>query len=436
MQRNTMVGAVLTVLGLAILAAQPAAAAPQLMTSHGDQIPWYGADVNAMGGTGAALYRGGMSNVLNPAYLALEEGWRLDGGVSLDQHHEDRFQPLFDTFNSYVTDSGIASSRNHGFQTGFAAAHRLLDRGNGRGLSVGFSVADRYPFAYEFDEELRNPSPFDDPRDAIMQARNREITGTLRSFSLGVGGDLIDRVALGAAVHYNTGTRKDARSVRDFFVSDGDSSYATLDEHDLSGVNFTVGLRGVISERVEVGVAWESSFDATGDLVRERVGHGAWTADTVDGTVSYPNRYRAGLTFRPRTDPVTVLTIELEYAPWQDAETERYPGAGTQRLEDVTDVRIGVQHVFYNGVPVRFGFRHFDSYADRDAATSAFSAGVGAPVGDGLLQVSVELTKITAVMDHQFPYPDNYFGDQFVVDPQARVEDTRFRLAAGYTLAW
>jgi hypothetical protein len=105
-------------------------------------------------------------------------------------------------------------------------------------------------------------------------------------------------------------------------------------------------------------------------------------------------------------------------------------------LRDVVDVRIGLEHVFYNGVPLRFGFRHFDAYADRDAAASIFSAGVGAPVGAGLLHGSVELSKINAVMDHQFEYPDDYFDTQFYTAPEARVEDTRFRLAVGYTIAW
>lgn len=436
MQRNTMAGARLMVLGLAALVAAPALAVPQLMTEYGDQLPWLGADVNAMGGAGAALYQGGMSNVLNPAYLVLESSWRLDAGLALDQHHEDRFLPLFDTFDSYVADAGIASNRTETFQTGFAAAHRVLTTDEGRGLSVGLSLADRYPFGYEFDEELRNPSPFDDPRDAMMEARNRTVTGTLRALSLGVGGTIVERIAFGAAVHYNSGTRSDSHTVRDFWVADGDSSYDASEVHEMSGVNFTVGLRGVINERVEIGVAWESSFDATGDLTRERYGHDAYAAQTVEGTRSYPNRYRAGLTFRPRTDPATIFTMELEYAPWQDVEGELYSGSGESQLNDVMDVRIGLQHVFYNGVPLRFGFRHFDSYADRDASASAFSAGIGAPLGGGVLMGSVELSKITSVMDHQFPYPTDYFGNQFETDPQARVEDTRFRLAVGYTLTW
>ena len=57
-----------------------------------------------MGNTGAALYRGGMSNIYNPAFLIGEESHRLDMGLSLDQQHEDRFVPIFDGFQSFVAD--------------------------------------------------------------------------------------------------------------------------------------------------------------------------------------------------------------------------------------------------------------------------------------------------------------------------------------------
>ena len=65
---------------------------------------------------------------------------------------------------------------------------------------------------------------------------------------------------------------------------------------------------------------------------------------------------------------------------------------------------------------------------------TAFTAGTGASVGDGRLSVSVELAKTSSILTHQFPYPDNYFGDAFVAAPMARVDDTRFRLGVSYAM--
>jgi hypothetical protein len=426
-------------LGVGLLTASvlPASGVPQIMTEYGDQMPWLGAEINAMGNTGTVLYRGGTSNIFNPAMLIREDGHRLDLGVALDQQHEDRFVPIFDGFESYVTDVAIASNRHHYFNSGFAFAGRLL-KGDFP-LSVGVSLADRYPFTYTFEEEVRNPSgqPGND-RDAVLQARNREVTGILRNLSVGAGVDLLDRLSVGAAVHYAFGTRTEVNTVRDF--EEPADSYNHRDEHALDGVNFTLGVRGVVTERVEIGFAWESQLNANGEFNTTRPDTLGDPIAPYEAEVRYPNAYRLGLAFRPRTDPRTVFSLEGEYKPWSelmDSETPR-PDEG-DRLEDTMDLRVGVEHTFYNGMPLRFGFRYYDSYADAEANASVFSAGVGAPFGNGMFSVSLELSKISSVQDHQFPYPEGDPLDPdypFNADPQSRVEDTRFRIGVGYKVGF
>ena len=106
-------------------------------------------------------------------------------------------------------------------------------------------------------------------------------------------------------------------------------------------------------------------------------------------------------------------------------------------LEDVVDFRVGLEHKFYNGVPIRFGFRHFTNYVDKDANSTIFTGGTGFPIGTGLVAVSVEIMKITSFQEHQFPYPENPDGSSsFPVEDEARVEDTRFRIGVSYTVNW
>ncbi len=426
------------VVGLLVTVAGPVHAVPQIMSTYGDQMAWSSAEINAMGGTGTAVYRGGLSNIFNPALLMDEKGYRLDAGVMLDQEHEDRFQPLFDSFDSWVVDAAIATNRNHYWQTGFGAAGRFFEESFPVVLSL--SLADRYPFSYTFDEELRNPSPFppgqgEPARDLIIAERQRKVTGTLRDLSFGLGTNVHQRISVGAAVHYAFGTRNEVNASRDADGIAPDNSYRLEDNFEMSGVNFTLGARGIINERLEVGVAWESQLTATGDRVNTSVNDAGSVVETHEGSIEYPNMFRAGLTFRPRTDPRTTFTVELEYKPWSELNDAEFPGdENPQNLNDVTDVRVGLEHMFYNGIPLRFGFRHFDSYSDRDASASVFSAGVGAPIGGGMLSASLELSKLSSVQAHQFPYPSDYFGDNFRTDAYARVDDTRFRLGLGYKL--
>ncbi len=439
MIKNPATGKMLILVLLGLLAtASTVGAVPQIMTDYGDQMAWRSAEINAMGGTGVALYRGGMSNVYNPAMLSMAEGGRLDFSFSLEQEHEDRFQPLFDSFESYVADAAIASNRHHYWQTGFALAGRPM--GEDSPLVAALSLVDRYAFRYQFDEELRNPSPFppgsgEPARDVIIEERMRDVTGTLRNLSLGFGAEVTSRLSIGASVNYAFGTRHETNTLRDNI--DPDNSYNHQDEMDMKGVNFTLGGRFVVTERVELGVAIESELAADGDL--EQSYYDADTGTAVDTRMAagyrYPQIFRAGLTFRPQTDPRTTFTIEGEFSQWSKFEDSRETGlANIQFLEDTMDVRIGLEHLFYNGVPVRFGFRYYESYLDKDAGSTVFSAGVGMKALEGMVSFSLELGKITSIQPHQFPYPADYWGDSFVTDPDSRVEDTRFRLGAGYTL--
>ena len=432
-RRGLVLLGLLAVLG----AATTALAAPEIMSTYGDQLTWHSASINAMGGTGTAIYRGGISNIYNPAFLAVETSNRFDLGFSLDQETEDRFQPLFDSFENYVNRAAIASNRQHYWDTGFSYAGRILKQQFP--MTVAISLTDRYAFGYIFEEELRSPYIHNDPtqRDQILEDRLYEVSGTLRDLSLGLGFDISEGYSVGAAFHYAFGSRNVSKSVRDTNIPVGgdDESYNNQSDFDLSGVHWTVGFRGKISERVEFGVAWESQLSATGNFAFNNY---SATPDTTimsnyDGYYRYPNSYRAGLTFRPRTDPRTTFSLELEYKPWSEmADSQNSGYDNPQNLSDVTDVRVGLEHLFYNGMPIRFGFRYIDTYADREVSSSVFSAGVGIPFQKGMFSVSLELSKLSAIQEHIFGYPGDYLGEAYETDPQAIVEDTRFRLGVGY----
>ena len=430
----------LLLLGMLLLVGSGSAlATPNFMTDYGDQLPWYSAEINAMGGTGAAMYRGGISNIYNPAFLTLETARRVDAGLALDQSSEDRFQPLFDSFDSYVTDVAIAANRNHYWNTGFGFAARVLE---GRvPATVGVSLTDRYPFSYKFSEVLRSPYIHNvaTERDHILEDRLYEISGTLRQLSVGMGFELNERFSAGLAVHYAFGTRSVVTSVSDehILLGEEDGSYRTDEEFDLSGVNTTVGLRAQLNERVVVGLAWESQLKVDGDIATSSyvAATGLDTTMTREGDLRYPNVYRAGLTFMPRTDPRTTFSIEVEYKPFEEMADSRYPGYDNPRnLADVTDVRVGLEHLFQNGMPIRFGFRYVDSYLDREISTGVFSAGVGVPAGPGMMSASLELSKLNGLQEHIFGYPGDYLGDAYVTDDIATVEDTRFRVGVGYSV--
>lgn len=404
------------------LAAPAALAGSALNFLYGEPETFIGAEINAMGGTGAAVFRGGASNVLNPALLTGVEGYRLDLGLSLDQRHEDRFTPLWDSFGNYVVDTAIASNRQHSFGTGFGFAADLEKYG--LPLAAGISLIDRYDFGYDFEEEIRNPTTYTDGRDQILQERGLEVEGVLRDLSLGVAWEADPRFSFGAAVHYAFGDRDEHWLVRDF--EDPASGLDERREFDMSGVNFSLGTSVALDERLTLGFSWETPLTVDGDADTTLAPFAAPLEDYPgEGEVEYPSRYRFGMAYYPRNELRTVFTVDMILSRWSDLTDDRF--AEDPVLEDTYDVRIGLQHVFYNGVPLRFGFRHVDSYADFEAGRSTFTAGIGKPLAAGMIDVSVELGKITYNQEHWFEYPADY---ESAAD--ARVEETNFRLGVGY----
>ncbi len=416
---------------LLVAAVGPAAADPALNTRYGDPATSLSAEIDAMAGTGTALYRGGFSNVLNPAMLtAGPDETRVDGAFSLSQAHEDRFIPLFDTFTSYVTDTAIATNRHHYFGTGFALARRLPVAW--RPVTAALSLTDRYSFAYDFSEQIRDPDSFNSPRDAVLQERAVEIDGMLRALSGGAAIELGPRVSLGVAAHYAFGGRDQTRQVRDYDAPA--SSLLENSDFDMEGLNFTFGARLHVDERLELGLSYESPLAVTGNTLTETF-YGAYpdSVRSLTGTtgVDYPRAWRGGLAYRPRSAPRTVFTVDAAWREWSELDDSRLAGDNPLLLEDALDVAIGIEHRFYNGLPVRFGFRRLDAYDDREVGASFFTAGVGLAAGGGTVSVSAELSKMTSINNHWFAYPAD-----FVVERQARVEDTKFRLGVGWSRAF
>ncbi|MDO9693998.1 MAG: hypothetical protein Q7W56_04655 [Candidatus Latescibacteria bacterium] len=424
-RNHSAIAAAAVLLALLSLATpRPAGAGQALNAAYGDVATFRHPEIEAMSGTGAALFRGGFSAVLNPAMLGEAAGWRLDAAGSLAQDHEDRFQPLWDSFGSYITDTAIASNRSHDFDSGFALSGRALPR-----LGVGAALTSRYDFGYEFREEVRDPSTTADPYDQILEERSVVGGGSLRDLSLGAAWEPGPGVSVGATVHYVFGTRTLDFNRRDVQVPA--DSYLVSESHEADGMNATLGVRACAGERFVLGAAWDTPLKVEGDWTTTTTLGAAAPAAAVEGvSVRYPGRLRAGLAYYPRSEPRTVFAADVVYTEWKELEDSRDAAAGSG-LENTMDVQIGVQHTFYNGVPLRFGFRHLDSYADREAGTASFNAGVGFPYAAGMFSVSAELGKLSSRQEHWYPYPAGY-----AVAPTSRVEDNRFRVGAGLTYAF
>jgi hypothetical protein len=406
---------------LAMVMVESAAAVPFIESAYGGQSPWYSAELNAVANTGAAVGRGGLSNILNPAGLAWTTGTQLDLGLTIVRHEEDRFMPVYDSFGSWVIDMAIASNQ----KTRLSGSAGLALRNPSLPVVVGLSLVERYPFQYAFEEEIRNPYPYSSPeRDRILEERRYEVEGALRTLSCGLAGQLLgERLAVGAAVHYTFGDRNEYVFVRNY--TDGES-FDLREEWDLNGFHATIGVQSRIHERLALGAAYETRLKVDGEI----------NDDPGQYALRYPGNWRGGLAFFPRSDPRTVFTADIVYTDWTALEDNRYDAEELPllqaSLQEVIDVCFGVEHTFYNQARLRFGFRRYDSYADREGGNSVFSAGAGWPLASGMMAFSLELNKVQSVLPHIFGY-FNEDGSQYYAADTARVDDRRIRLGFSWS---
>jgi hypothetical protein len=92
---------------------------------------------------------------------------------------------------------------------------------------------------------------------------------------------------------------------------------------------------------------------------------------------------------------------------------------------------VGLEHVFYNELPLRLGFRYLENYADSESARSIYSVGMGYRLG----RLGLDVTGMYARQTSRQPFLfDPSFGAFPAPGSDQRVEDslTQVVFAATY----
>jgi hypothetical protein len=369
----------------------------------------------AMGGVGAALGNGASSLADNPAALLLGGGTRfqLSGGVS--RASENRFVPLFDTFDSFVDEAEVAIN-DHGYAS--VSGGVSWDAARRRGLLVAAGILDRADPRYDYYDERRTTATTDE----IVSERFIRTRGVLRSASLGAALPLARGAGVGVAVHRWFGTIDD----RDALVprAPGVSGRVSALTRRISGTSVSLGATWRANERVDLGLAYEIAPRLHDDFT-------AWQDDSVvsapesNADVRLPARLQFGAAYRPRNTFRTTFALDAVYTPWSDLRDPLLAGTS---FVDTWEVRFGLEHLYYNALPGRIGFRYAQSYAMREADRATFTFGIGYRVGRVGLDLSGEVGKRVS---RQPPlWPRDQQGPA-VGTGRDRVEDTLVRVFLG-----
>ena len=411
---SALLAGALAAAAILVAGATPARAFSDLDRPYGTPELGASARSRAMGGVGVALGNGAFSLVDNPAALLLARGRRLDFAASLVRASENRFVPLFDTFDSYVVETAIAVNDHAygGMGGGYAA-----DPWGERGPAVAVGLFERYDPRYDYYDERRSVTT-----DAIVSERTMRTAGVLRTASAGAAWPIGTGSGLGAAVHYYFGTITD----RDALVAYGAGGSAAVSrlERRLHGVSGILGATIRAGNRLQLGASFETAPRLHQDFT-------SWQGDSVtsaprsNGDLELPSRAQVGGTYRPRNALRTTFAFDLVYRPWSKTEDDLTPG---RALEDTWQACFGLEHVFYNNLPGRIGFRYGRSYGQRGADAATFTFGFGYRVDRLRLDLAGEVGKRESRQAPVWPRADQ---GPAVGLGQDRVEDTLARVSLG-----
>lgn len=433
---------ILLALSLLVLAIPSAEATTFVDSDYGSPSDAASGRSAAMGSIGVSLMQGSSALVQNPALLARhgDQGrWLFDASANLTQANENTFIPLYDTFGDFTGESAIAINRN---TYGGASGGILYAVDAERRVSVGAGVYERYEVDYDYFEEVRTTSS----DDRILQFNDLTHDGRLRSASAGLGAEVHSRLRLGGAVHYYFGElsfeRREAQA-------DGGATVNTL-LRDLDGWGWSVGALVDPVERVSLGVSYEGKAALGGDHTARLSTLGITvpdpeTAEDGDYDIDYPAALTFGLTYEPRHELQTTFSAEACRRFWTDLEdgfvdaletdaaAKALVADAASAYRDTWDFRLGVEHVFYNGMPVRLGFRYLENYADAESNRAIFSAGIGHDVGGYRLDITGQFHHQEIRRGFLFSRDGDVAAGQ---DTATRVEDTVIRLVVGVERAF
>jgi hypothetical protein len=381
----------MTLLMAALLAAPGEAfALTFLELATGDEAVVPDARSVGMGRTRTAEPVGAFTGTTNPALLARLDGSVVSLGGSVLKLKEARAIPAYDSFDGYLVESIYVLNDEYQWDQGFGAALTFVSDGLPGPIGIAVSRAPIRDFQYEYSEEVRENDAFTRPRDALLAINEVQGDGSVDAWTFGAGFSPLRWLGVGLALQVLDGEQDFEQRIR--WMKEGTVDPVRLPEastvrlRSLTGKRSAVGLCLSPVHRLDIGATWKSETTLDGTFFRggdfADLSHPGVPAvtDAAGGSVevTYPSELAFGISYRPRAKVRTSLHFDATRIQWSDFEHELWEGLD---LDDVWDFRVGIEHIFYNQLPTRFGMLYRPSPRDDEITTTAFTFGAGIEKG-------------------------------------------------------
>ena len=372
----------------------PGSAFTFLDLAVGDEAPSPDARSIALGRTRIGDVSGAFTGAANPALLARLGGTTLSLGGNVLKAKETRAVPAYDSFDGFLVESIYVLNDEYQWQGGLGAATTLDGDDVPFPIGLGLSWTPVRDYQYAYSEEVRDNNAFTQPRDRLIALNEIQGDGVLGAWTAAVGLAPHDGIAIGAALEFLRGEQELIQRTRWMQVPRTDE--VLLRTRGVSGVRRVVGLTFSPDHRADLSVTWRSETDVEGSFVRDGDLSGlsymgvAASPETPSATFSttLPEEWSLGAAYRPRAQIRTTVRLDATLTEWSNYASDLWEDLA---LDDVWAFGFGIEHVFYNGFPARFGFRYSPTPRNDEIATTAFTLGGGFDAGPLRADVAFEV---------------------------------------------
>jgi hypothetical protein len=352
----------------------------------------------------------------NSALLGLsDQRLSIITGFNAFSINEKRSFPVQDSYGDFLADNTYVINQNWfpDFQLG--ANFQLWPR-----LQLAMLINHANLADFQYEEEVRGSLYGEYNRDPLVGYNRMSNRQSIYNTSFGLALNPIKSLWLGLGM--NISTTDNAKQTYEIQVIE-ESNYQSSD-HTISYsakpefatiVNGNVGLTFDITKHLSISAAYHFPYETVQKggllyLMNDSTETLPVMAIDSNSTISkvtrrQPGELRLGFCLKPVNIIPTKLFFELVYQNWKDASV-KYQMAIVSAVahipinvytdkipyRDVIKFHLGIEHVFFSGVPFRLGFFHDPNPVDADLDRNWFTAGTGYQFGNFNLAVSGAFT--------------------------------------------
>ncbi len=390
---------------------------------YGQFVEFNSARDLGMGGSGLAGADAFSALYYNPALIfGQQKRLGLQVGVRMKKDIEDRSYPYYDSFagfNDYGTYVYNSTWYNDFYGT-------IVIRPGLKKLTLAAGYYPFLDFNYNYHEEVRDPV---NKSDKLLGYNTIENKGTLNSIPVAAAYEIVPNLIVGTqmAALFGSVTKDviiDPKTTDFQHIARNETYERTLKQTPLL---FSLGLHYKLNQRAAFGVKarlpFRLSFTQT---VRNNIGDSI--AMVTTSRITYPLRFAGGMEYRFKNVLEARINLDFTYDFWSQADNDP-----SLNFRDTYTFNLGVEHLFYNYIPLRIGFLYGTMRESADFSRSALTLGSGFNVMGAQINMAGGLSTLEYYQDDLFPNSLYNFPDRTDKD---RVKLTHFflRLDVRYAL--